>query len=93
MKTTQPIHMAGPWITEHEIQTVEKAMRDWYDQPYWYVETFEREFAAFHDRKHALMTPNCTSAIHLLLTALGVGEGDEVIAVTAIELVQTVTTI
>jgi perosamine synthetase len=25
------------------------------------------------------MTPNCTTAIHLLLTALGVGDGDEVI--------------
>ena len=25
------------------------------------------------------MTPNCTTAIHLILTALGIGEGDEVI--------------
>lgn len=76
MKT---IHMAGPWITELEIQTVEKAMRDWYDEPYKYCEAFQDEFAAWHGRKHALMTPNCTSAIHLLLTALGVGPGDEVI--------------
>lgn len=73
------IHMAGPWITELEIQTVEKAMRDWYDEPYKYCEAFQDEFAAWHGRKYALMTPNCTSAIHLLLTALGVGPGDEVI--------------
>ena len=72
--------MAGPWITEHEIATVEDAMRNgWYDKPYHYVETFQREFAAYHDRKFGVMTPSCTTAIHLLLTALGVGESDEVI--------------
>jgi len=70
--------MAGPWITEHEIKVVEDCMRNgWYS--YHYVETFEREFAEYHDRRYGLMTPNCTSAIHLVLTALGVSEGDEVI--------------
>lgn len=73
------IDMMGPWITEHEIRTVDDAMRDWYDEPYKYCEAFQKEFAEFHSRKHALMTPNCTSAIHLLLTALGIKEGDEVI--------------
>jgi len=75
-----PIYMAGPWITEKEIETVLDAMRTgWYEKPYYYVETFQREFADWHGRKHALMTPNCTTSIHLLLTALGIGEGDEVI--------------
>lgn len=73
------IPMAGPWITEHEIQTVEKAMRDWYDKPYHYCETFQDEFAAYHSRAYGLMTPNCTTAIHLLLTGLGIGPGDEVL--------------
>src|SRR5882724_1404465 len=76
----KPIYMAGPWITEHEIEIVNDAMRTgWYEKPYYYVETFQKEFAAYHDRKFGIMTPNCTTAIHLLLTALGVGEGDEVI--------------
>jgi perosamine synthetase len=75
----EKIHMAGPWMTELEYETVGKAMRDWYDKPYWYVEEFQREFAAYHGRKYALMTPNCTTSIHLLLTALGIGPGDEVI--------------
>lgn len=75
----EQIHMAGPWITELEIQTVETAMRDWYDKPYWFCEEFQRVFAAYHNRKYAVMTPNCTQAIHLVLTALGVGPGDEVI--------------
>lgn len=77
MKT---IHMAGPDITEHEMSVVMDAMRTgWYEKPYHYVELFQKEFAAYHGRKYAVMTPNCTTSIHLLLTALGVSDGDEVI--------------
>ena len=67
------IVMAGPWITEHEEKIVLDALRNgWYGkQAYYYVETFETEFARYHDRKHALMTPNCTTALHLLLAGLG----------------------
>ena len=75
----EPIYMSGPWITEHEVKVVEDCMRHgWYN--YNYVETFQKEFAAYHDRKYGIMTPNCTTAIHLLLTTLGIKEGDEVIA-------------
>ena len=78
----QPIYMSGPWITEHEVAVVLDAMRNgWYgEKTYYYCETFEAEFARYHDREYALMTPNCTSAIHLLLAGLGIGPGDEVIA-------------
>jgi len=76
----EPIYMAGPSITEHEIEVVTDAMRTgWYEKPYWYVETFQKEFAAYHGRKYGIMTPNCTTSIHLLLTALGISDGDEVI--------------
>uniref|UniRef100_A0A7V3N553 DegT/DnrJ/EryC1/StrS family aminotransferase n=1 Tax=candidate division CPR3 bacterium TaxID=2268181 RepID=A0A7V3N553_UNCC3 len=76
----KPIFMAGPWITEHEVKIVEDAMRNgWYEKAYYYVETFQREFAKYHDRKYGIMTPNCTTAIHLLLTAMGIKDGDEVI--------------
>jgi perosamine synthetase len=76
------IAMAGPWITEHEEKIVLDALRNgWYGkQAYYYVETLEAEFARYHDRKHALMTPNCTTALHLLLAGLNIGDGDEVIA-------------
>ncbi|MHB8130629.1 MAG: DegT/DnrJ/EryC1/StrS family aminotransferase [Mobilitalea sp.] len=74
------IFMAGPWITEHEIRIVEDAMRNgWYENAYYYVETFQKEFAKYHNRKYGIMTPNCTTAIHLLLTALGITHKDEVI--------------
>jgi len=71
--------MAGPWITEHEIKVVEDCMRNgWYS--YEYVEKFQSEFAKHHNRKYGIMTPNCTTALHLLLTAMQVKDGDEVIA-------------
>lgn len=73
--------MAGPWITEHEIKVVEDAMRNgWYwPDAYYYVETFQKEFAKYHNREYGIMTPNCTTAIHLLLTAMGIKDNDEVI--------------
>lgn len=74
----EPIPMAGPWITGHEIRVVEDCMRNgWYN--YHYVEKFQSEFAIYHNRKYGIMTPNCTTAIHLLLTAMNIKEGDEVI--------------
>ncbi len=75
------IYMAGPSITEFEEKIVLDALRNgWYGKnAYTYVEKFEHEFAVYHDRKFGLMTPNCTTAIHLLLVGLGIKEGDEVI--------------
>lgn len=75
------IYMAGPWVTEFEEKIVLDALRNgWYGKnAYTYVEKFEAEFAAYHDRKYALMTPNCTTAIHLLLAGLDISIGDEVI--------------
>ena len=80
-KNLSEIFMAGPSITEHEIEMVGKAMSEgWYGKKaYHYVETFENEFANYHDRKYGLMTPNCTTAIHLLLAGLDIKSGDEVI--------------
>lgn len=75
------LELFGPSITDHEIDTVMDAMKSgWYgEKKYWYVENFEAEFARYHNRKFALMTPNCTSAIHLILLSLGIGPGDEVV--------------
>jgi perosamine synthetase len=77
-----PIHMAGPDVGALEGSIVADAMaQGWYaPNAYKYVELFESEFAAFHDRAFGLMTPNCTTAIHLVLAGLGIGPGDEVIA-------------
>jgi perosamine synthetase len=75
------IYMSGPQVTDADIQIVLDALQNgWYGtDAYKYVELFESEFAKFHNRKFALMTPNCTSAIHLYLTAIGINSDDEVI--------------
>ena len=81
MKKMSNIYMAGPSINEKDVEIVLDAVRNgWYGkQAYHYVEKFEAEFANYHSRKYALMTPNCTTALHLLLASLGISEGDEVI--------------
>jgi len=72
--------MAGASVGELEIKYVTDALKNgWYEDKYYYVEKLEALFAKYHTRKYALMTPNCTTAIHLLLAGLGIGPGDEVI--------------
>ena len=44
-----------------------------------FVEEFERKFAAFVGRKHAIAVCNGTAAIDAAVEALGIGPGDEVI--------------
>ena len=43
------------------------------------VKEFETAFAARHRVAHALATTSCTTALHLALSALRIGPGDEVI--------------
>tara|TARA_R110000744_G_scaffold13677_6_gene39587 strand:- start:14663 stop:15796 length:1134 start_codon:yes stop_codon:yes gene_type:complete len=80
-KPTDPIYMSGPSVSEKDVQLVSNVLRNgWYgDQAYHYCELFQDKFAEYHDRTFGIMTPNCTTAIHLLLSALGISEGDEVI--------------
>ena len=44
-----------------------------------FVKSFENNFAELHEGKHCLGVNSGTSALHLALLALGIGEGDEVI--------------
>lgn len=74
------VPVAGPWITEHEVERVADAVRNgWYDNATAYVDAFEAGFASYVGRRFAIALPSCTSAIHLSLLALGIGPGDEVI--------------
>ena len=43
------------------------------------VAAFEKTFAVRHSAKHALATTNCTTGLHLILAAMGIGPGDEII--------------
>jgi perosamine synthetase len=43
------------------------------------VAEFEKMFATRHEVSHALATTSCTTALHLMIEAAGIGPGDEVI--------------
>jgi len=74
------IPVAGPWITEREVDAVAHAARtSWYEGAGIESRAFEGEFAAAVGRHHAIALPSCTSGLHLALMALGVGPGDEVV--------------
>lgn len=76
----QKIPIAGPWITQKEIDYVTDAVTNaWYGNANMYHDRFEKAFASYIGTKFAIALPTCTSAIHLSLLALGVSEGDEVI--------------
>jgi perosamine synthetase len=72
--------IAGPWITQKEIDYVTDAVTNaWYERANVYHERFEKAFASYVGCVHAMALPSCTSAIHLALAALNVGPGDEVV--------------
>jgi perosamine synthetase len=74
------IPVAGPWITQREIDYVTDAVaRAWYQDANIYHERFEAAFAAYVGRRYAIALPSCTSALHLALLSLRLGTGDEVI--------------
>lgn len=74
------IPVAGPWITQKEIDYVTDAVTNaWYGNANIYHERFEKAFAEYLGVHYAVSLPSCTSAIHLSLLALGVGTRDEVI--------------
>jgi hypothetical protein len=43
------------------------------------VEEFEKDFAAFCNTRYAVGVNNGTTALHIAMLALGIGNGDEVI--------------
>jgi len=74
------IPIAGPWITQKEIDYVaDAAAHAWYENAGAYHERFERAFAGHLGVRYAMALPSCTAGLHLALLALGVGPGDEVV--------------
>ncbi len=74
------IPISEPSITKKEIDYVFDAVRSgWVSSLGKYIDDFEKKFAEYCGTKYALTTSNGTTALHLALSALGLGEGDEVI--------------
>lgn len=73
------IQISLPCTGEDEWQAVrEPLMTGWLTQGPK-VAAFEKAFAERHQVKHALATTSCTTGLHLILAAMGIDPGDEVI--------------
>jgi perosamine synthetase len=72
----------GPDIGTEDMKYLKKAMlqKNWYNDPYFYCEKFQKDFSKYLGTKYSLLTSNCTSAIHLILESLNLKSSDEIIA-------------
>jgi perosamine synthetase len=77
---SEKILTAGPTISDLEVQYgVDAVKNGWNSNWAHYLNSFEKEFAAYIGVAHAMTTSSCTGAMHLTLLAAGIGPGDEVV--------------
>jgi perosamine synthetase len=77
---TQFFPVSRPSLTARETEYVMRAVESgWISSIGEFVDEFEEGFARFVGTKHAISVSNGTVALHLALTALGIGKGHEVI--------------
>jgi len=73
------VHLSRPDITDLEVRAVEDVIHSPTLALGPYLTKFEEAIASFVGRKHAIAVSSGTAGLHLLVRALGIGEGDEVI--------------
>lgn len=74
------IPVCEPWLAGNEERYVLDALRSgWISSAGRYLNEFEERFAGYCGVRHGVAASNGTAALHLALTALGVGPGDEVV--------------
>lgn len=80
-RRTAPVFPEWPRYGDEERAGLIRALEQgqWWRMGGSEVDSFEREFAAYHGAEHALAVTNGTHALELGLQVLGVGPGDEVI--------------
>lgn len=79
-RSRQPASIARPDLTQAELTSyLDAFLSSWISSSGPYVQQFQDRFAAFIGRQRGVAVSNCTAALQLALTALGIGAGDEVI--------------
>jgi dTDP-4-amino-4,6-dideoxygalactose transaminase len=80
-KTKKKAFPAWPIYDETEKRALAEVLDSaiWWRTPGTKTLAFEREFAAFQHAKHGIAVTNGTAALEVVMLALGVGPGDEVI--------------
>jgi perosamine synthetase len=83
MAIERRISVAAPALDGREAEYVQECLdTTWISSAGRFISEFERAFAEMCRVEHAVATNNGTTALHLALVALGLGEGDEVIVPT-----------
>ena len=79
-RSRRPVALAQPDLSSAEFRlALDAFLSSWISSRGEYVGQFQERFSAFVGRQHGVAVCNGTAALHLGLTALGVGPGDEVI--------------
>ncbi len=74
------ISLAQPQLNGNEYKYLMDAfLSTWISSTGKYIQRFEESFSEYCGVKYGVATSNGTTALHLALTALGIGKGDEVI--------------
>lgn len=79
MATERAVPLARPFTGEEELEGVRAVLESGHLSQGPQVAEFERMVAQVSGSRHAFATSSCTTALHLSLVALGIGEGDEVL--------------
>lgn len=73
------IPITKPCFGEEELRAVQKPLETGWVVQGPFVERFEQAVAEYAGAAHAVATSSCTTAMHVVVAALGLGAGDEVI--------------
>ena len=73
------IKISEPIFSSEEIKNLKNVLKSGWLTQGKYVEAFENHFSKLHNIKYSLATTSCTTALHLILSALEIKKGDEVI--------------
>ena len=80
MERQKKIALAGPYISQKEIEyVVDAAKNGWYETYDMHIKKLEETFAHLVGARHAIATFCGTHALHLAALALDLKDGDEVI--------------
>lgn len=78
-RTIRSIALAQPWIGERERALVDEVLASGILALGPYAKAFEEGVAALADRRHGVACSSGTAGLHMVVRALGIGPGDEVI--------------
>ncbi len=74
------LHLSEPSLNGNELKYLKECVdTSWVSSSGKYVDLLEKNIAEYCDVKHAVVTSNGTSALHLCLLISGVEQGDEVL--------------